>query len=76
MKIIQYENKFIDLDKVCAFDIRSGYVLDDDKKQVEIFELLAILDSGVGFPLGTSKVKTILIDWVAGQWKVTKKGMF
>ena len=75
MKIIQYEDKFIDLDKVSAFEIRpmkEAFEL----QIIDVYELVAIFDSGIGISLGKNKVKTVLIDWVAGQWKVTKKGMF
>ena len=75
MKIIQYEDKFIDLDKVSAFEVRQ--VKEAFELQIiDIYELVAIFDSGIGISLGKNKVKTVLVDWVAGQWKVPKKGMF
>jgi hypothetical protein len=75
MNVIQYEDKFLDLDKVCAFEIRAVKEL-DELKVVDVFELVAIFDSGVGISLGKNKIKTALTDFVSGKWKVSKKGMF
>jgi hypothetical protein len=75
MNVIQYEDKFLDLDKVCAFEVRPLREL-EELKVVDVFELVVIFDSGVGLSLGKSKVKTNLTDFVAGKWKVSKKGMF
>jgi hypothetical protein len=75
MNVVQYEDKFLDLDKVSAFEIRPNKEV-VELAIVDVFELIAIFDSGIGVTLGKSKVKTQLSDWVAGKWKVSKKGMF
>lgn len=75
MNVIQYEDKFLDLDKVCAFEVRAQKEV-VELQVLDVFELVAILDSGVGIVLGRNKVKSVLVDFVAGKWKVTKKGMF
>jgi len=75
MNIIQYEDKFLDLDKVCAFEVRPQKEV-FELQVVDVYELVAIFDSGIGITLGKNKVKSVLVDFVAGKWKVTKKGMF
>lgn len=75
MNVVQYEDKFLDLDKVSAFEIRPNKEV-FELQVIYVFELIAIFDSGIGVTLGKSKIKTQLVDWVAGKWKVPKKGMF